>query len=318
MADAAEGIADAALEAVEGYNRRKQKPVKARNEQLPAHLPRIEVLLPVPEDQRFCPEHGERTVAGFDWQESLQIVPAKLVVVRTGIPKCVCKGHDECGVVEAPRPVGLVEGNRYDTSVAAQIITHKYSYHLPIYRQQDIFASCGWTPARSPLLNILRAAAECIAVFVTHLREVVRAGPIIGTDDTTVTLLTPSDLPPLDPLDPKTTRTREVIAAAHATVSRRRPGVVVLCAHNQNAVWGSNKFGEFRRRPAFLAEQNRQDRRELAAHLDGPDFAADVQPDFLGFANGLVRDHVTAPPPATGPRPFPPFPGPALPVPRAS
>jgi transposase len=216
VADAAEGIADAVLEAVEGYRRRKQQPVKARSEQLPAHLPRIEVILPVPEDQRFCPEHGERVVAGHDWQESLQIVPAKLVVVRTGIPKCVCKGHEECGVVEAPRPVGLVEGNRYDTSVAAQIVTHKYSYHLPIYRQQDIFASCGWTPARSTLLNILRAAAECIAVFVAHLREVVRAGPIIGTDDTTVTLLTPDDLPPFDPLDPKSARTREVIAAAHA------------------------------------------------------------------------------------------------------
>jgi hypothetical protein len=43
--------------------------------------------------------------------------------------------------VEAPRPVGLIDGNRYDTSVAAQIITHKDSYHLPIYRQQDIFTS---------------------------------------------------------------------------------------------------------------------------------------------------------------------------------
>lgn len=216
VADAAEGIADAVLEAVEGYNRRKQKPVKTRNEQLPAHLPRIEVLLPVPDDQKACPEHGEREVIGYDWQETLKIEPPKLVVIRTGIPKCVCKGHEECGVVEAPRPVGLVEGNRYDTSVAAQIVTHKYSYHLPIYRQQDIFASCGWTPARSTLLNILRAAAECIAVFVKHLREVVRAGPIIGTDDTTVTLLTPDGLPPFNPLDPKSTRTREVIAAAHA------------------------------------------------------------------------------------------------------
>ena len=216
VADAAEGIADAVLEAVEGYNRRKQRPVKARNEQLPAHLPRIEVLLPVPEDQKACPEHGEREVIGYDWQETLKIVPPKLVVIRTGIPKCACKGHEACGVVEAPRPVGLVEGNRYDTSVAAQIVAHKYSYHLPIYRQQDIFASGGWTPARSTLLNILRAAAECIAVFVAHLREVVRAGPIIGTDDTTVTLLTPDDLPPFDPLDPKSARTREVIAAAHA------------------------------------------------------------------------------------------------------
>jgi transposase len=143
-------------------------------------------------------------------------VPPKLIVRRTGIPKLACKKHQACGVVEAPRPVGLVEGNRYDTSVAAQIVTHKYSYHLPVYRQQDIFASCGWTPARSTLQNILRAAAERIAVFVAHLREVVRAGPIIGTDDTTVTLVTPKSLPPHDPLDPKSARVHEVIAAAHA------------------------------------------------------------------------------------------------------
>jgi transposase len=216
VADAAEGIADAAFENIGGYRRRQQQRAPARSEQLPAHLPRIEVILPVPEDQKICPEHGEREIIGHDWQETLKIEPPKLVVVRTGIPKLACKKHDECGVVEAPRPVGLVEGNRYDTSVAAQIVTHKYSYHLPIYRQQDVFAACGWTPARSTLLNILRAAAECIAGFVTHLREVVRAGPIIGTDDTTVTLLTPKDLPPLDPLDPKSARTREVIAAAHA------------------------------------------------------------------------------------------------------
>ena len=216
VADAADGIADAVVENIEGYTRRKQKPSTTRSEQLPPHLPRIEVILPVPEDQKFCPEHGEREIIGHDWQETLKIEPPKLIVVRTGIPKLACKKHEECGVVEAPRPVGLIEGNRYDTSVAAQIVTHKYSYHLPIYRQQDIFASCGWTPARSTLLNILRASAECIAGFVSHLREVVRAGPIIGTDDTTVTLLTPKELPPLDPLDPKSARTREVIAAAHA------------------------------------------------------------------------------------------------------
>lgn len=216
VADAADGIADAVVENIEGYTRRKQKPSTIRSEQLPPHLPRIEVILPVPEDQKFCPEHGEREIIGHDWQETLKIEPPKLIVVRTGIPKLACKKHEECGVVEAPRPVGLIEGNRYDTSVAAQIVTHKYSYHLPIYRQQDIFASCGWTPARSTLLNILRASAECIAGFVSHLREAVRAGPIIGTDDTTVTLLTPKELPPLDPLDPKSARTREVIAAAHA------------------------------------------------------------------------------------------------------
>ena len=67
VADAAEGIADAVYENIEAYKRRKQQPLEPRSEQLPAHLPRIEVILPVPEDQKFCPEHGEREVIGHDW-----------------------------------------------------------------------------------------------------------------------------------------------------------------------------------------------------------------------------------------------------------
>ena len=216
VVDAAEGIADAALETVAGYERRKQATETSRSEQLPAHLPRYEVKLDVPENQKTCAAHGERQVIGYDWQETLHVVPPKLVVRRTGIPKLACPKAPECGVVEAPRPVGLVEGNRYDTSVAAEIMVAKYAYHVPVYRQQDLFASCGWTPARSTLLNVLEAAAHLIRPLVAHLREVVRAGPIIGTDDTTVTLVVKDTPPPLDPDDPKAARAREVIAAAQA------------------------------------------------------------------------------------------------------
>jgi len=131
VVDAAEGIADAALETVAGYERRKQATEKDRSEQLPAHLPRYEVKLDVPEAQKTCATHGERQVIGYDWQETLEVLPPKLVVRRTGIPKLACPKAPECGVVEAPRPVGLVEGNRYDTSVAAEIMVAKYAYHVP-------------------------------------------------------------------------------------------------------------------------------------------------------------------------------------------
>lgn len=216
VVDAAEGIADAALEVVGGYERKKATAKKPRNEQLPPHLERYEVKLPVPEALRICAEHGERQVIGYDWQETLEVVPSKLVVKRTGIPKLVCVKAPECGVVEAPRAVGLVEGNRYDTSVAAEVMVAKYAYHLPVYRQQNLFASCGWTPQRSTLQNVLKAAARLIRPLVAHLREVVRAGPIIGTDDTTVTLVVKDSPPPSDPDNPKNARAREVIAAAQA------------------------------------------------------------------------------------------------------
>lgn len=43
----------------------------------------------------------------------------------------------------AELPAPLVEGNRYDPSVAAQIVTARFACHLPLYRQQDIFAGAG-------------------------------------------------------------------------------------------------------------------------------------------------------------------------------
>ena len=264
VVDAAEGIADAALETVAGYERRKQATAKARSEQLPAHLPRYEVKLDVPEAQKNCATHGERQVIGYDWQETLEVLPPKLVVRRTGIPKLACPKAPECGVVEAPRPVGLVEGNRYDTSVAAEIMVAKYAYHVPVYRQQDMFASYGWTPSRSTLLNVLEAAACLIRPLVAHLREVVRAGPIIGTDDTTVTLVVKDTPPPLDPDDPKAARAREVIAAAQA---EQRGSITARMWVYRSITAPINVF-DF----------------TVSRHRDGPDLFLD------GFAGSLMAD----------------------------
>jgi len=124
-ADAAEGLAQAVAEAeqiVAGYTRRR-KVRKPRQEKLPEHLPRYEVEAPVPEDVKHCPEHGERKPIGYDEVETLEFERPKLRVRVTKFPKYACVDDPECGVASPERPTGLVEGNRYDTSVAAQIIT---------------------------------------------------------------------------------------------------------------------------------------------------------------------------------------------------
>jgi transposase len=205
-----------------------------------------------------------RTASGYDWQETLEVVPPKLLVRRTGIPKLACPKAPECGVVEAPRPAGLVEGNRYDKSVAAEIMVAKYAYHLPVYRQQDLFASCGWTPARSTLLNVLESAAHLIRPLVAHLREVVRAGPIIGTDDTTVTLVVKDTPPPLDPNDPKAAPAREVIAAAQAELR----GSITARMWVYRSVTAPINVFDF----------------TVSRHRDGPELFLD------GFAGSLMAD----------------------------
>jgi transposase len=199
---------------------RRRKPLKrrTRQEQLPAHLPRYEVTLEAPEEVATCPTHGAKKLIGHDRLETLEFERPKLKVRVTLVPKFVCEREPDCKVSEPARPEGLVEGNRYDTSVAAEIIAAKYGFHLPIYRQQDLFAGSGWTPSRGTLLNILQAAGDLLPPFIDYLSDEVRASGVLGTDETRVTLLLPQGgfIPEVREDDPRSRRIHEVFAAARA------------------------------------------------------------------------------------------------------
>ena len=215
VSDAAEGLGQAVEEAVQTVKEhtRRRKP---RNEKPPEHLPRYEVEADVPDEVKHCPEHGPRKLIGYDKTETLEFERPKLRVRVTKYAKYICEASPECGVGSPERPTGLVEGNRYDTSVAAEVLTGKYGYHLPIYRQQDYFAGSGWTPARSTLLNLLVASAFVIRPLVSHFREAVLGSGLLGTDDTPVTLLLPKNIPKPREEDPTSQRVYEVLAKAAA------------------------------------------------------------------------------------------------------
>lgn len=214
--DAAEGVADAVEESEQKIpaHTRKRPRRKVGSEKLPEHLPRYEVEADVPEERKTCPTHGERKLIGYDATETLEFERPKLRVRVTKYPKFACVECPQCGVSSPERPTGLVEGNRYDTSVAAEVISGKYGYHLPVYRQQDYFAGSGWTPTRSTLLNLLSASAFVIEPLVAYFQRIVLASGVVGTDDTRVTLLLPKEIPkPIDD-DPKSKRIHEVFQEA--------------------------------------------------------------------------------------------------------
>jgi transposase len=214
--DLVEGLASAVEEheqtIPEHQRRRPQR--KPRNEQLPAHLPRYEVEAKVPDDVKSCPTHGERKVIGYDLVETLEFERPVLRVRVTKYPKFACENAPDCGISSPERPTGLVEGNRYDTSVAAEIITAKYGYHQPVYRQQDYFAGSGWMVGRSTLLNILVGAAFVIRPLIEHFKHVLLAEGLTATDDTRLTLLVPASLPQVIEGDAKSQRIHEVLSQA--------------------------------------------------------------------------------------------------------
>jgi transposase len=213
-----DALANAAAEAeqfVEGYTRRKKdKKREPRSEKFPEHIERYEVTAPVTPDETHCATHGERQLIGYDQTESLEYLRPVLRVRVTKYPKYVCPNQPQCGVKEPPRPKGLVEANRYDTSIAAEIVTARFGYHLPYYRQQDWFAGSGWTPSRSTLLNLSAAVAEVLQPLVDYYRRLLLSCGGLGCDETTVLLIVPASIPQVDADDPRSTRIHEVLSQA--------------------------------------------------------------------------------------------------------
>jgi transposase len=172
-ADAADGLHEAREEAdlIPAHVRRKRK---KRSEALPAHLPREEVIIDVEEPQTICETHGEKQLLPetmWDVREKLIYTPPSYRVLVRKYKKYACSGQPECGIASPERPTGIVEGDKYDSGVAAQIITHKFAYHLPLYRLQDMFAGTGWTPARSTMLNILINCAFIIEPLLAYFKQ---------------------------------------------------------------------------------------------------------------------------------------------------
>lgn len=220
--------ADAVAEAeriVQEFTVRREikKSKKTRNEQLPEHLPRYEVIVPIADADKFCATHGERIIIGYDITETLEFERPRLRVRVTKNPKLACVNHSECGIAQPERATGLVEGNRFDSSVAAEIITGKYGYHLPFYRQQDWFAGSGWCPTRSTLLNILVAAEFVLRPLADYYRRLLMTTDVIGCDETRVTLITPTAVPNIaDDASVRDRRRHEVLSEA---IAKERPSL---------------------------------------------------------------------------------------------
>lgn len=221
-AAAAEALAEAILEAertaeeVESHRKAKrQKP--RRNEKFPEHLPRYEKVVDLPEEEK-----AGKTFIGYDEVETLEFERAKLRVRVTKYAKYADPQQPKQGISSPERPTGLVEGDRFDTSVAVEILAARFFYHLPYYRQQDMFAGCGWTPSRSTLLNMVTASEFVLQPLAQYYRNLLGEIDVLGCDETPVTLIVPPQLPQLDPHDPRRERVLEVLSAAQA---KGRPSV---------------------------------------------------------------------------------------------
>jgi transposase len=179
----AAAVAEAAREAATGSSDAPRPPrVRRRNlGALPAHLPRVEVLVDL--EDKSCPCCGGAMHAiGEDREEMLDIVPAQLRVRVVRRPRYGCRACEEA-VVQAPAPERPITGGMATEALLAHVLVAKFGDHLPLYRQAQIFARQGVELDRSTLCDWVGRACWWLEPLWRLLRRHVMSSTRIFADD---------------------------------------------------------------------------------------------------------------------------------------
>lgn len=178
---------------------RKKRERKARAKKTDKSLlPREVVRHELPESERVCPITGEVLVpVGEQVSEELEYRAAQLCVIERhrviyGAPPEVAKER-QIAPITAPGPVLPLEGCMASAMLLTHLILQKYLFHLPLYRQEEVFQQAGLFIARSTLCDWVMKAAFALRPIARAIEGSIRAGPVLQLDDTPVKCQTPSD-----------------------------------------------------------------------------------------------------------------------------
>lgn len=179
ITDGPEGSADSALTPPSAKRGRKA---------LPPALLRVDIVHELPADQRYCAEGHELKVIGEVISEQLDIIPAKVQVLRHIRKKyaCPCCSSE---VKTAPLPAQPIPKSNASPGLLAYLVTSKFLDALPLYRQSQMLQRIGVDIARGTLAAWMIRCGELIQPLLNLLQEQLRHDDIQQIDETTVQVL---------------------------------------------------------------------------------------------------------------------------------
>ena len=172
----------------------EHKRAKPGRKPLPAHLPRVDVVHDIPEEEKVCPCGCQLTCIGADESERLCHKPAEVYVELHKRLKYACReceGTEDDGptVKISPLVPTLIPKSIATPSLLAYILVSKFVDALPFYRQEKIFARQNIDMNRTTMCNWAMKVASACEPLLEALSQEIRSGPLINIDETKIQVL---------------------------------------------------------------------------------------------------------------------------------
>ncbi len=160
---------------------------QAKRAPLPPELTRT--IIPHEPTDTHCECGCQMKRIGEDISEKLDYIPGTFTVERHVRGKWIC---ESCEIlIQAPMEPQVIDKGMPTAGLLAQVLVAKYGDHLPLYRQEKIFARAGVQLARSTLADWVGRCGVALQPLVDAMRECLHQQPVLHADETPVAMLSP-------------------------------------------------------------------------------------------------------------------------------
>lgn len=166
----------------------KARPKRGHRRALPPELPRVELVMDVPEDERQCPCGTPMVRIGEDVSEQLDIIPMQVRVIRTVRPRYACPKGDQAPV-QQPAAAQILPRSNFSAGFLAMMAVVKYVDGLPLARFEKVMARHHVDIPRQSMARAMIKLAQALQPLHNLARDTLLEAPVIYMDETTVQVL---------------------------------------------------------------------------------------------------------------------------------
>lgn len=160
---------------------------KSKRKPLPKDLPR-EVIVHDIENKTCACCGNELHQMGDARSEKLEFIPAQVKVIEHVRLKYSCrdceKENTTTKIVIAPVPLSPIPKGIATATLLSQIITSKYQYALPLYRQESLFKQYGIELSRQTMADWMIKSSHLFKPLYARLQEILLQQSVIQADET--------------------------------------------------------------------------------------------------------------------------------------
>lgn len=166
----------------------KARPKRGHRRALPPELPRVQIEIDVPEEERQCACGTPMVRIGEDVSEQLDIIPMQVRVIRTVRPRYACPKGDQAPV-QQPAAAQILPRSNFSAGFLAMMAVVKYVDGLPLARFEKVLARHQVEVPRQSMARAMIKLAQALQPLHNLARDTLLEAPVIYMDETTVQVL---------------------------------------------------------------------------------------------------------------------------------